>query len=138
MMVVLLSSCAQKSVFEELADGACNSEQAQLVNTHISGQIDAIAKEKWELAYSFASEGFREGVSIGEFIFIIGAQYGMLVKNKSYEFDKCSIANQQITQEVRVKSGKQVFDLYYTLSVNGIRLGVESATAAISDNNLNA
>jgi len=42
VMMLLLSSCSQKAAFEELADGACSSEQAQLVDAHISAQIDAM------------------------------------------------------------------------------------------------
>jgi PBP1b-binding outer membrane lipoprotein LpoB len=42
MMVLLLSGCSQKAAFEELADGVCSSEQAQLVDAHISAQIDAM------------------------------------------------------------------------------------------------
>ena len=60
--MLLLSSCSQKAAFEELADGACSSEQAQLVDAHISAQIDAMAKDDWELAYSLASPNFRSNV----------------------------------------------------------------------------
>lgn len=55
VMVLVLSGCSQKAAFEELADGVCSSEQAQLIEAHISAQIDAIAKQEWKLAYSYAS-----------------------------------------------------------------------------------
>jgi hypothetical protein len=69
IMMLLLSGCSQKAAFEELADGVCSSEQAQLVDAHISAQIDAMAQQEWKLAYSFASPGFRSGVDIDQFVF---------------------------------------------------------------------
>jgi hypothetical protein len=129
-MVLLLSSCSQKAAFEELADGVCSSEQKKLVEAHISSQIDAIAKQEWELAYSYASPGFRTGVAIEQFVFIIGAQYRMLVENEGYEFSACSIANEKISQQVGVKSKDGLTNLTYILSVQNEKLGVDSATAA--------
>lgn len=129
-MVLLLSSCSQKAAFEELADGGCSSEQKKLVEAHISSQIDAIAKQEWELAYSYASPGFRTGVAIEQFVFIIGAQYRMLVENEGYEFSACSIANEKISQQVGVKSKDGLTNLTYILSVQNEKLGVDSATAA--------
>ena len=129
-MVFLLSGCSQKAAFEELVDGVCTSEQEKLVEAHISAQIDAIAKEDWKLAYSFASHVFRSNVGIDQFTYIIGIRYGMLVDNQGYEFNGCSIANQKITQQVAVTSNAGVTDLTYILSVQKEVLGVESATAS--------
>lgn len=129
-MVLLLSSCSQKTAFEELADGVCSSEQKKLVEAHISSQIDAIAKQEWELAYSYASPGFRTGVAIEQFVFIIGAQYRMLVDNQGYEFSGCTIANEKLVQEIAVTSKDGLTNLTYILSVQNEKLGVDSATAA--------
>lgn len=129
-MVLLLSSCSQKAAFEELADGVCSSEQKKLVEAHISSQIDAIAKQEWELAYSYASPGFRTGVAIEQFVFIIGAQYRMLVDNQGYEFSGCTIANEKITQQIAVTSNAEITNLTYILSVEKEVLGVDSATAS--------
>jgi hypothetical protein len=129
-MVLLLSSCSQKAAFEELADGGCSSEQKKLVEAHISSQIDAIAKQEWELAYSYASPGFRSGVAIEQFVFIIGAQYRMLVDNQGYEFSGCTIANEKITQQIAVTSNAEITNLTYILSVEKEVLGVDSATAS--------
>lgn len=127
VMVLVLSGCSQKAAFEELADGVCSSEQAQLIEAHISAQIDAIAKQEWKLAYSYASPGFRSGVEINEFIFIIGGRYGMLIENQGYEFNACTIANEKISQQVAVSSNGQVTNLTYLLSVQKQVLGVDSA-----------
>ena len=129
-MVLLLSSCSQKAAFEELADGGCSSEQVKLVQAHISSQIDALAKKDWKLAYSFASPGFRSGVEIDQFTFIIGTQYAMLVDNEGYEFGACSIASEKLVQEIAVTSNAEVTNLTYILSVEKEVLGVDSATAS--------
>lgn len=125
--VLLLVGCAQKDPFENLADGNCNSSVADSVNQHISSQIDALADKDWDLAYSFASDNFQSGVSIEDFTLIIGTQYPMLIENKGYQFNECNVADSTITQEVDVTSGKQVFSLTYSLTVNDSTLGVESA-----------
>lgn len=130
VMVLILSGCSQKAAFEELADGVCSSEQAQLVQAHISSQIDAMAKKDWKLAYSFASPGFRSGVEIEQFIFIIGTQYAMLVENEGYEFSACTIASEKLVQEIAVTSNAAVTNLTYILSVQKEVLGVDSATAS--------
>jgi len=137
-MVLLLSGCSQKAAFEELANGACSSAQAQLVDAHISSQIDAMAQQNWKLAYSFASPEFRSGVDIEDFIFIISTQYGMLIDNQGYEFNTCAIADEKITQEVAITSNSEVFTLYYILSVTGGVLGVDSSSSNLSETKLEA
>ena len=127
VIAVALTGCAQKAAFEELADGRCTSAQSELIDGHISGQIAALAKKDWPLAYSFASKDFQAAVPIDQFTFIIGAQYALLVENQGYEFDDCVIASEIIKQEVSVTSGEQVFNLTYRLSVTDKILGVESA-----------
>ena len=126
VMVLMLSGCAQKAAFEELTDGSCTKAQGQLAEAHISAQIDAIAKEDWESAYSFASESFRSLVELDQFIFVIGSQYEMLIENQGYVFSKCAIVNSQVTQQVEVKDESGLTNLTYTLSVKELILGVES------------
>jgi hypothetical protein len=127
---LLLASCAQSDPFEDLADGACTSALAGVVDNHISGQIDALAENDWELARSFASENFQSNVSIDDFTFIINEQYPMLIENTGYEFNDCNVADSTITQDVDVTSGEQVFSLTYLLTVNDSSLGVESAVVS--------
>ena len=133
VIAATLAGCAQKPAFEELAEGPCTSAQSELIEEHISGQIDALANKDWELAYSFASKDFQASVPIDQFTFIIGAQYAMLVENQGYQFDDCAIASEVIKQDVSVTSGEQVFMLDYTLSFKEETLGVESA--GLSDAN---
>ena len=138
VLVLVLSGCSQKAAFEELSDGACTDAQGQLVEAHISAQIDAIAKEDWESAYSFASESFRSLVKLDQFISVIGSQYVMLVENQGYIFSECAIANSEVTQQVEVKDESGLTNLTYTLSVKELTLGVESVLIGSVDTQLNA
>jgi len=126
-VVLLLVGCSQKAPLEDLSDGKCTGALADVVDKHISGQIDALAGKDWELAHSFASDNFQANTSVDDFTFIIGTQYAMLIDNKGYQFNECDVAGSTITQEVSVTSGEQVFSLRYTLTVNGSTLGIESA-----------
>ena len=137
-MVLLLSGCSQKAAFEKLSDGACTEAQGQLVEAHISAQIDAIAKEDWESAYSFASESFRSLVKLDQFIFVIDTQYGMLIENQGYVFGGCTIAKRQVIQQVEVKARSGLSNLTYTLSVKELTLGVESVIVGSTDTQLDA
>lgn len=123
----LLTGCAQPAAFEKLADGPCTGAQAELVDQHISGQIDSLAKGDWETAYSFASADFQARVEVEQFIAIIDSQYAMLINNQGYQFNQCTIAAGMIMQEVGVRGEEEVFNLTYRLSVNESTLGVEAA-----------
>jgi hypothetical protein len=128
--VLLLAGCAQSNPLADLTDGACSSALAGVVDNHISGQIDALADKDWELAHSFASENFQANVSVDDFILIIGTQYGMLIENKGYEFNECTVVGNTIKQEVSIQSGEQEFTLTYNLTVNESALGIESAVVS--------
>ena len=138
LVALLTTGCSQKAAFENLADGPCTSAQAKLIDQHISGQIDALAKKDWKLAFSYASPDFQKNVGIDQFTLIIGTQYLMLVENQGYRFNKCAIAGKAIMQEVEVTSGKQISNLTYSLSLNGSSLGVESAVERRSSTQLDA
>ena len=137
-MVLVLSGCSQKAAFEDLSDGACTKAQGQLVEAHLSAQIDAIAKKDWESAYSFASESFRSLVKLDQFIFVIGSQYEMLVENQGYVFGECAIVKSQVIQQVEVKDKSGLTKLTYTLSVKELTLGVESVIVGSTDSQLDA
>lgn len=130
LAAVLLTGCAQQAALINLADGRCTGAQVALVDKHIAAQIDALGARDWELAFSFASKDFQAGVGVDQFITIIESQYGMLIKNQGYQFNDCKIADGMIAQEVSVRSGDEVFNLTYKLSVKESTLGVESAVIA--------
>jgi hypothetical protein len=135
---LLLVGCSQKSALEDLADGSCTGGVADLVDKHISGQIDALAENDWELAHSFASENFQSNVSVDDFTFIISAQYAMLIENEGYQFNECMVAGSTIKQEVKVLSNEQEFSFTYTLTVDGSTIGVDSAVVSRVDPQVNA
>lgn len=138
LFAALLTGCAQPAAFEKLADGNCTDAQAELVDQHISGQIDALAKGDWETAYSFASADFQARIEVEQFTSIIESQYVMLIENQGYQFNKCTIAAGMIMQEVGVRGEEEVFNLTYRLSVNGSTLGVEAAVINGVADQLNA
>ena len=135
---LLLVGCVQNATLEGLSDGDCTSAVVELVNKHISGQIDALADKDWELAHSFATENFQANVSVDDFIVVINAQYGMLIKNEGYEFNECTVVGNNIKQEVKVLSDEQEFSLVYVLTVDGSTLGVDSAVVSMVDPQVNA
>lgn len=134
-----LTACAQTSTveeslpFAELADGSCTSAESRLVQDHITGQINALSKEDWESAYSYASPGFQENIGLDQFTFIIGTQYQMLISNDSVAYGDCNIATGKISQEVSVTSENEIYTLDYSLSVLSQKLGIESASVTFSE-----
>jgi hypothetical protein len=134
-----LTACAEtstldkSSAFKELSDGGCSTGQSQFIEEHISGQITAFSKADWESAYSFASPGFRAAIGLDQFIFIIGAQYPMLINNQSVQFSDCTLLGDEITQIVSVTSENEVFGLRYSLSFDGEELGIESASPILAE-----
>jgi hypothetical protein len=133
LALITLTGCAQTATFGELADGACTDSQGRLVREHIGAQITAISREDWESAYSYASPGFQESVSLEQFIFVISSQYQMLIVNQGVEFGSCSIASEAITQEVNVTSQSENYKLIYDLSYSDQKLGVKSALVGLAD-----
>ena len=127
LAALLTTGCAQPAPFEKLADGPCSSAEEELASQHISGQIDALADQDWKLAYSFASDNFKGKVSLAQFTFIIASQYSILIENRGYTFDACTLADGGVVQDVSVTSGGQVNNLTYELSVTDSKLGIESA-----------
>jgi hypothetical protein len=136
LLAVLTTGCSQKAAFEELADGPCTSAEEKLVDQHISGQINALSKQDWKSAYSFASANFQGQVSLNQFIYIIGSQYSILIENQGFVFGKCTLTEAGVSQEVSVTSSGDAYSLTYELSVNESTLGIESALINESGNAL--
>jgi hypothetical protein len=135
--LITLTGCTQTVTFDEMADGKCSDGQGRLVQDHISGQINAFSSEEWESAYSFASPGFQEAVSLEQFIYVIRSQYQMLIDNEGVEFGSCTIASESIAQEVSVTSRRENFQLTYDLSYGQGKLGIDSASLTLSEPQIN-
>ena len=128
---LLLSSCGNPSPLAQLLDGKCSQSQQLLVKDHISGQIDAIADQNWQKAYSFAAKSFQESIDLDRFTEIISQQYVLLITNKGYTFDSCEIENERLVQKITVVGLNDDFRMTYRLSVEDQKLGV--VAAAVTD-----
>lgn len=135
--LMTLSGCTQSTSFGEFADGPCSGNQGRLVQEHIGAQITALSQEDWKDAYSYASSGFQEAVTLAQFTRVIQSQYGMLINSESTEFGSCTIATEKITQQVRVASQSENFELRYELSYLEQSLGIESAAVMIAGPEVN-
>lgn len=124
---LLLSSCGNPTPLEQLLDGQCSQSQQLLIKDHISGQIDAIADQNYQKAYSFAAKSFQEVVSLERFTQIISEQYVLLITNKGYTFDSCEIENERLVQKITVVGLNDDFRMTYRLSVEDKKLGVVAA-----------
>ena len=124
---LLLSSCGKASPLAQLPDGKCSQSQQLLAKDHISGQIDAIADQNWQKAYSFAAKSFQETIDLERFTQIISEQYVLLITNKGYTFDSCEIVGEQVVQRITVSGAKDDFRMTYRLTFEEQRLGVVAA-----------
>jgi hypothetical protein len=133
-LLALLSGCASQNLaFENIDDGLCSKEQSQLIEKHISGQINALADQNWKKAYGFAAPSFQEVVQIQRFEEIIQNEYEMIINNDGFEFTACSIAENKFNQVVVLTSKGNEFKLLYRLTFESGRLGVEAATAEAAE-----
>ena len=130
-LLLLLSGCASSPALSNLMDGPCSPSQQLLAKDHISGQIDAIADQNWQKAYSFAAKSFQETIDLERFTQIISEQYVLLITNKGYTFDSCEIENERLVQKITVVGLNDDFRMTYRLSVEDQKLGV--VAAAVTD-----
>jgi len=133
LALATLTGCTQALTFGEMADGACTDNQSRLVQEHIGAQITALSREDWESAYSYASSGFREVVTLDQFILVIGTEYQMLIKSEAIEYGSCTVDSETISQDVRVTNREIDFQLRYELSYVEQTLGIESASVALAE-----
>jgi hypothetical protein len=126
-LLLLLSGCASSPALSNLMDGSCSASQQLLAKDHISGQIDAIADQNWQKAYSFAAKSFQETIDLERFTQIISEQYVLLITNKGYTFDSCEIENERLVQKITVVGLNDDFRMTYRLSVEDQKLGVVAA-----------
>ena len=133
-LLALLSGCASQNLaFENIDDGLCSNEQSQLIEKHISGQINALADQNWKKAYGYAAPSFQEVVPIQRFEEIIQNEYEMIINNDGFKFTACSIAENKFNQVVVLTSKGDEFKLLYRLTYESGRLGVEAATAEAAE-----
>lgn len=135
--LLLLPACSSPSALESLKPGMCTQEQKNLVSDHISAQIDALSEKNWPTAYSFAGNLFRTSISLFQFEIIINEQYQMLINNKGYKFDLCTIEELGITQRVSVTDATSEYLLEYKVVLEDQKLGIVAASIISQTEQLN-
>ena len=109
------SQCSQ----EEIAGGAA----------WITGQLNAFGSAEPSAAYNFASEQFRQGVSLDDFVAIISGQYSALLTLKSFEIGRCfAIDEGYVFQVDLIDNQNKSFTMQYVLSKIDGQWGVDAAT----------
>lgn len=102
----------------------------------ISGQQAAFAEGDFARARSFASDGFRSGVTVDEFQTIIEREYGFLLEDPAIDVEKCAQVERVGEVQVRVASSVERTMIYRlvrergTWAIDGAR--VTSAPAGIA------
>lgn len=128
LTVSLLSACGQSDPFAAPANGPCTFAQSQKVGDHITSQIGYLSQKDFPQAYSYAADSFQENISLNQFEEIINNQYLMLVENTGFSFTSCEVMDDQVLQQVLVKSGEKEYLFYYVLLIENSELGVISAS----------
>lgn len=123
---LLISSCSSPAVVEKL--GKCSNKQSLVVENHIGSQIDALADNNWQRAYSFAAASFQESVSLEQFKQVINRQYLYLIFNEGFAFGDCKNTAQGINQIVVIDFQGRKRTLSYDLTLIAERLGLVAAT----------
>ena len=125
--LIFLTGCSSQSGFAALEDGPCSKSQAKLVSQHVSSQLQAMADEDWEEAYSFAAKSFQETFKLEEFSAIIESDYSVLVSNQGYSFGNCAISGEEIAQLVNIELPNSSASITYVLSVEEEKIGIVAA-----------
>ncbi len=115
--------------FGELVEGPCSKSQLTLVSRHVTGQLSAISKQDWKVAYSFAARSFQSAISEAEFATIIESSYGLLITNKGFAFQECEIFDGQVLQVVLIQDDLREVVYGYQLSYVDGQLGIVAASA---------
>lgn len=107
----------------------CSDEELVGGSTWIRGQLEAFSGADARGAYSFASEKFRESVSLEVFAEIISSQYSALLNLSSFEIIKCSVIEEGFVFQVNlVDKENKIFSMQYVLSLIENQWGVDAAT----------
>ena len=92
LLSLLLSACSSEPAQQDESKSQstqCSQEDISGGAAWITGQLNAFGSEDPKAAYNFASEQFRQGVSLDEFASIISGQYSALLSLKSFEIGRC-------------------------------------------------
>ena len=139
-ITLLLSACsssdpvAQQPQQPNSAQPTCSNAEEDQGSAWIKGQLDAFTNEDPETAYSFASESFKAGSSLQQFIAIIVTNYGFLLSTRSYTIGDCIKQGELFLFDVQVTdTAGQKYPMEYTLSKIDNTWGVDAASVTVGE-----
>lgn len=132
LLSLLLSACSSEPDQKDESDSQasqCSQEDISGGAAWITGQLNAFGSADPSAAYNFASEQFRQGVSLDEFASIISGQYSALLSLKSFEIGRCFALDEGYVFQVDlIDSQNKSFTMQYVLSKIDGQWGVDAAT----------
>ena len=132
LLSLLLSACSSEPDQKDESDSQasqCSQEDISGGAAWITGQLNAFGSAEPSAAYNFASEQFRQGVSLDEFASIISGQYSALLSLKSFEIGRCfALEEGYVFQVDLIDNQINSFTMQYVLSKIDGQWGVDAAT----------
>ena len=132
LLSLLLSACSSEPDQKDESDSQasqCSQEDISGGAAWITGQLNAFGSADPSAAYNFASEQFRQGVSLDEFASIISGQYSALLSLKSFEIGRCfALEEGYVFQVDLIDNQNKSFTMQYVLSKIDEQWGVDAAT----------
>ena len=134
-LTLLLSGCnssqTSQNATQESAtpQPSCSESEIDGGSAWIKGQLAAFSSQDFESAYGFATESFRSGRSLEQFISIISSGYGFLLNSRTYSVGECIKEGDNFLFDVRVtaESGTE-FPMMYALAKSEDTWGINAAT----------
>lgn len=77
------------SELEPLAEAACSTQEQDAIDAIIAGQLDAFAAGDYDLALTFASEGFQAGLDAEAFERVITDGFPVVARDASHRTRRC-------------------------------------------------
>ena len=132
---LLLSGCSSSKTTETATQESatpqpsCSQTEIDGGSAWIKGQLAAFSSQDFESAYGFATESFRSGRSLEQFISIISSGYGFLLNSRTYSVGECIKEGDNFLFDVRVtaESGTE-FPMMYALAKTEDTWGINAAT----------
>ncbi|MFM7501488.1 MAG: DUF4864 domain-containing protein [Actinomycetota bacterium] len=132
LLSLLLSACSSEPAQQDESKSQstqCSQEDISGGAAWITGQLNAFGSDDPKAAYNFASEQFRQGVSLDEFASIISGQYSALLSLKSFEIGRCfALEEGYVFQVDLIDNQNKSFTMQYVLSKIDEQWGVDAAT----------
>jgi hypothetical protein len=134
-LTLLLSGCSSSKTTETATQESatpqpsCSESEIDGGSAWIKGQLAAFSSQDFESAYGFATESFRSGRSLEQFISIISSGYGFLLNSRTYSVGECIKEGDNFLFDVRVtaESGTE-FPMMYALAKSENTWGINAAT----------